>query len=50
LTTLLPASRLPLKGSDFTKQVLNTGFLFSVAVKIEVLGFNAVPDKIQAII
>lgn len=40
------ASRLPQKGSDFAEHVFNTDFLISVAVKIEVLGFDDVPAKI----
>jgi len=42
------ASRLPQKGSDFVQQVFNDNFLISVAVKIEVLGFDDVPDKLLA--
>jgi len=42
------ASRLPQKGSDFVEIIFNTGFLISVVVKIEVLGFADVPDKLQA--
>ena len=41
------SSRLPLKGSDFAEHIFNTDFLISVALKIEVLGFDEVPDKIQ---
>jgi predicted nucleic acid-binding protein len=39
------AARLPQKGSDFVEDVFNTDFLISVAVKIEVLGFNDAPSK-----
>lgn len=42
------ASRLPQKGSDFVEQIFNTGFIISVAVKIEVLGFDDVPAKLLA--
>ena len=41
------ASRLPQKGSDFAEKLFNTDFLISVAVKIEVLGFDYVPDKLS---
>jgi predicted nucleic acid-binding protein len=37
------ALRLPQKGSDFVEHIFNTDFLISVAVKIEVLGFNDAP-------
>jgi len=40
--------RLPQKGSDFVEQLFNTDFLISVAVKIEVLGFDHIPDKLLA--
>jgi predicted nucleic acid-binding protein len=39
------ALRLPQKGSDFVEYIFDTDFLISVAVKIEVLGFNDVPSK-----
>lgn len=42
------ASRLPQKGSDFVEQIFNTGFIISVAVKIEVLGFDDLPAKLMA--
>ena len=38
------ASRLPLNGSDFVEEIFNTHFVISVAVKIEVLGFDDVPN------
>jgi predicted nucleic acid-binding protein len=38
------ALRLPQKGSDFVEHIFNIDFLISVAVKIEVLGFNDAPD------
>ena len=34
------ALRLPQTGSDFVENIFNTYFLISVAVKIEVLGYN----------
>lgn len=40
--------RLPEKGSDFVENLFNTDFLISVATKIEVLGFNDVPEKLLA--
>ncbi len=42
------ASRLPLLGSDFVEHLFNTDFLISVAVKIEVLGFDDIPSKMKA--
>jgi len=42
------ALRLPRKSSDFVEQLFNNNFLISVAVKIEVLGFDDVPDKLLA--
>lgn len=42
------SSRLPQKGSDFVEAIFNTDFLISVAVKIEVLGFDDLPDKLTA--
>ena len=41
------ALRLPRTGSDFVENIFNTDFLISVAVKIEVLGYNDVPDKMK---
>ena len=41
------ALRLPRTGSDFVENIFNTYFLISVAVKIEVLGYNDVPDKMR---
>jgi predicted nucleic acid-binding protein len=40
--------RLPKKGSDFVEDLFNNDFLISVATKIEVLGFNDIPDKLLA--
>jgi predicted nucleic acid-binding protein len=42
------ASRLPQKGSDFVEDIFNIDFTISVAVKIEVLGFDDVPDRLLA--
>lgn len=42
------ALRLPEKGSDFVENLFDTDFLISVATKIEVLGFNDVPEKLLA--
>ena len=41
--------QLPQKGSDFVEHLFNTDFLISVVVKIEVLGFDDVPDKLLAV-
>ena len=42
------ALRLPKKGSNFVEKIFNTSFFISVAVKIEVLGFNEAPLKLIA--
>jgi predicted nucleic acid-binding protein len=42
------ALRLSQKGSDFVEELFNNNFLISVVVKIEVLGFDDVPDKLLA--
>jgi predicted nucleic acid-binding protein len=42
------ALRLPEKGSDFVENLFDNDFLISVATKIEVLGFNDVPEKLLA--
>jgi len=42
------AARLPQYGSDFVENLFNTNFLISVAVKIEVLGFDDLPTKLEA--
>jgi predicted nucleic acid-binding protein len=41
------SSRLPQNGSDFVEKIFNNDFLISVATKIEVLGFDDVPDKMK---
>jgi predicted nucleic acid-binding protein len=33
------------KSNDFVEEIFNTNFFISVAAKIEVLGFNDIPDK-----
>ena len=43
------SNRIPQKGSDFVEAVFNTNFLISVITEIEVLGFNDVPNKMEAI-
>jgi predicted nucleic acid-binding protein len=43
------ACRLPQKSSDFVERIFNTEFLISVITKIEVLGFDDLPAKMQAI-
>ncbi len=42
------ALRLPENGSNFVENLFDTDFLISVATKIEVLGFNDVPEKLLA--
>ncbi len=39
---------LPQSGSDFVEQLFNDDFLISIVVKIEVLGFNDIPQKMTA--
>lgn len=39
---------LPQLGSDFVEQLFNDDFLISIVVKIEVLGFNDIPQKMTA--
>ena len=41
------ASLLPNKGSDFVEELFNTVFIISFVVKIELLGFADVPEKMQ---
>lgn len=41
------ALRLPQTCSDFVENIFDTDFLISVAVKIEVLGYNDVPNKMR---
>lgn len=40
---------LPAKVSEFVEQIFNTDFLISAIVKIEVLGFNDEPAKLQGL-
>jgi predicted nucleic acid-binding protein len=39
---------LPQSGSDFVEQLFNDDFLISIVVKIEVLGYNDIPQKMAA--
>lgn len=41
------ANRLPHKGSDFVEHIFDSDFTISVTVKIEVLGFADIPDKMK---
>lgn len=38
--------RIPKSGSDFVENLFDNDFLISVATKIEVLGFNDLPEKL----
>lgn len=40
------ALRIPQTGSDFVEELFNTDFQISVVVKIEVLGFNDIGNKL----
>jgi predicted nucleic acid-binding protein len=40
-------ARLPKNGSDFVEDLFNTDFFISIVVKIEILGFQDLPEKIQ---
>lgn len=42
------ANRFSTTAANFVEDVFNYDFLISVAVKIEVLGFNDVPEKLAA--
>ena len=42
------ANLIPVKGSDFVENLFNSQFLISVVTKIEVLGYNNLPQKILA--
>jgi predicted nucleic acid-binding protein len=42
------ALRLPPKGDNFMESLFDSDFLISVAVEIEVLGFDDVPAKLKA--
>ena len=41
------SDRLDDKGSAFVENIFNTGFNTSIVVKIEVLGYNDVPARMQ---
>jgi predicted nucleic acid-binding protein len=43
------ANRFNSAGNDFMEAIFNNDFLISVAVKIEVLGFNDLPTKLIAL-
>jgi predicted nucleic acid-binding protein len=45
----LLANRLPEKGKHFIVNIINTDFIISVAVEIEVLTHHEIPDKMQMI-
>ena len=40
------AGVLPSHASDFCEQIFNSNFIISTVVKIEVLGYNHIPDKL----
>jgi predicted nucleic acid-binding protein len=42
------AERIPQAGYDFVEQIFTEQFLISVIVKIEVLGYNNIPHKMEA--
>jgi predicted nucleic acid-binding protein len=41
------ADLIPAKGSNLVENLFNTQFLISVVTKIEVLGYNDLPDKLS---
>jgi toxin FitB len=43
------ADRLPDTGKEFVKNIINTDFIISVVVEIEVLTYHEVPDKMPLI-
>lgn len=43
------ADRLPDTGKEFVKDIINTDFIISVVVEIEVLTYHEVPDKMPLI-
>jgi len=43
------ADKLPDKGKEFVKNIINTDFIISVAVEIEVLTYHEIPDKMPLI-
>ena len=43
------ANRLPDAGAAFVKNIINTYFIISVAVKIKVLTYHEIPDKMSLI-
>jgi len=40
------SSKLPSNAGDFVEQLFKENFIISVVAKIEVLGFNDLPDKV----
>jgi len=42
------ANRIPYKGSYFIEEIFENQFIISVIAKIEVLGFNDFPHKMEA--
>jgi len=42
------ANIIPEKGTNFVENIFNTQFLISVITKIEVLGYNDLPNKMSA--
>jgi predicted nucleic acid-binding protein len=42
------ANLLPAKGSDFVENLFDSQFLISVVTKIEILGYNDLPHKMEA--
>jgi hypothetical protein len=43
------ANRLPDAGKEFVKNIINTDFIISVAVEIEILTYHDIPDKMPLI-
>ena len=43
------ANRLPDAGAAFVKKIINTDFIISVAVEIEILTYHEIPDKMPLI-
>jgi predicted nucleic acid-binding protein len=41
------ALRIPLAGSEFIENIFNSNFIVYIVVKIEVLGFADIPDKMS---
>lgn len=43
------SDKLPNEGKDFVKNIVNTDFIISVAVEIEILTYHELPDKLPLI-